>query len=401
MSLIIQNRLKGTQNNSILSELLSNTIHFPIANIILELLKAGIVAHITELDMYIILASCLIQAYFLGKWNYQGKNRKLIGNLIAPALYTAIELPLEGLEFFDSYNHMLYWIIAISIGLLQQLQASSPQMLKTALKILENVIRTYIVLLMYAIYELTQPNSEPLSQFFNDESHVYFTAVLTLLGFVIGFAHVTADRYQNILQETASTMKTFSEWFLGGKLLSEAIEDNNSLKLKREERTVIFIDIRGFTAWSEKHTPEEVVSMLNNYFEISEDGWTEDNIIKIKYTGDEVMAICADKDIAVNDIRKINDKISKFLAQHNLNAGTGIHSGVMVEGIIGGKKVKAYDVIGDTVNTAKRICDKATDNQILASEYFLAGLNSMERTDNILEIEAKGKAEKIKVKRIK
>jgi len=397
MSLVVQNRLKGTVTTAILFELFTNTIHFPIANIILELLKTGVTDYITELDMYIILLSCFVQAYLLGKWNYEGKNLKFIGNLIAPALYTAIELPLEGAVFFNSHNHSLYWVIAFIIGVLQQLEIYSPSKLKTLLKITENIVRTYIVLIMYAIYELSLTDSPPFSDFLKDDSHLYFVVVIALLGLVIGFANVTADKYLTILQETAATMKTFSEWFLGGKLLSDALENNETLQLKRMERTVIFIDIRGFTSWSEKHTPEEIVKMLNRYFEISEEGWTESNIIKIKYTGDEIMAICEDKDIAIKDVININRKITHLLAQHGLSAGTGVHAGQLVEGIIGGGKVKAYDVIGDTVNTAKRICDKASENKIFASKYFIKGLKTNLKIVSESEIDAKGKADKIAI----
>lgn len=400
MSLIIQNRLKGTRNDAVISELLTNTIHFPIANIILELLKSGISGYITEADMYIILFSCLTQAYVLGVWNYQGKNRKLIGNLIAPAIYTAIELPLEGFVFFNSVNHTIYWGVALSVGLFQQMQAYSVGYFRTALRILENVARTYIVLIMYAVYEYSLPDSGPLSDFFADKSHQYFSVVITLLGLVIGFANVTSDRYLDILRETAATMRTFSEWFLGGRLLSEAIQDGSTLSLKREERTVVFIDIRGFTSWSEKRTPEEVVGMLNGYFEISESSWTDDNIIKIKYTGDEIMAVCADRNTAVTDAVNITGRLGGFLSQFGLSAGTGVHSGPLVEGMIGGGKVKAYDVIGDTVNTTKRICDKASGNQVFASEYCLQGVTADLSIEPAPPIEAKGKAEKIPVCRV-
>ena len=136
MSLDIEKRLHGTQKNSVVTELFTNTIHFPIANIILELLKSGIDEYIHELDMYTILFACFVQAYILGKWNFKGKNLKLIGNLIGPAVYTAIELSLEGPVFLTSYNHIAYWVFGIGIGFLQQVQPYTFTYIKNFLVIL-------------------------------------------------------------------------------------------------------------------------------------------------------------------------------------------------------------------------------------------------------------------------
>jgi len=400
MSLNIEKRLHGTQKNSIITELFTNTIHFPIANIILELLKSGFEDYIHELDMYVILFACFIQAYILGKWNFKGKNLKFLGNLIGPAVYTVIELSLEGLSFLSAYNHMAYWAFGLSIGFLQQCQPYTSKFTRNFLVILENMIRTYIVLVMYAIYEYTQPNAPDPALFLEDESHVYFVLVISLLGLVIGFAKITADKYLRILQDTAKTMKVFSEWFLGGDILSRALDDEQTLSLKRQERSVIFVDIRGFTSWSESRSPEEVVGMLNGFFELSEKCWTSENIIKIKYTGDEIMAVCKDKAVACSDVFLLADRLTAYLKPFELTMGIGVHSGAMVEGMIGGNRVKAYDVIGDTVNTAKRICDKSSDFKIYASENFLSDLDwDFERVSN-LQIDAKGKSEKVSVSEI-
>jgi len=396
----IERRLSGSLRSAVITELFTNTIHFPIANIILELLKSGIGEYIGELDMYVILFCCLVQAYFLGKWNHSGKKRRFIGNMIGPLLYIVIEVPLEGMQFFNSYNHLAYPAFGFLIGMLQQIQDYSVFRLKAVLMVLENLIRTYIVLVMYIIYEITQPDAPEWSEFITDESHVYFATVITLLGLVIGFANITSYRYLTILRDTAKVMKTFSEWFLGGRILSDALEDNQALRLKREERTVIFTDIRGFTSWSEARTPEEVVGMLNTYFEIPQECWTDDNIIKIKYTGDEIMAVCKDKAKALGDAVKVSDLLSEYLREFGLSAGTGVHSGLLVEGMIGSDAVKAYDVIGDTVNTAKRICDKAKGGEVLVSDSTLQGVGDVNVLER-LEITAKGKADSITVCRIK
>lgn len=398
----LDNKIYGSLKGAVLFELLTNTIHFPIANVILEVLKSGVSKYIFEMDMYIIFFSCIIQAMVLGRWNYQGKNLRLVGNLVGPFLYTVIEVALEGLEFFDSYNHVTYIVFGLLIGLFQQFQTDSDYRFRNnILLVIENMIRTYIVLVMYVIYEMTDGRGKTISEFMHDESHIYFATVISLLGLVIGFAKVTSEKYLHLLKSNLRTMKVFSEWFLGGKILSEALEDDNALNLKRMERTVVFTDIRGFTAWSEERTPEEVVGMLNKYFEISESVWSGDNVVKIKYTGDEIMVVCKDRVMALLDAVEAAEKFEEYLTTTGLSAGTGIHSGLLVEGMIGGKDVKAYDVIGDTVNTAKRICDKAKGGEILISETTLKNVHEHINVLNKLDIEAKGKADKVAVCRIR
>ena len=88
------------------------------------------------------------------------------------------------------------------------------------------MFRTYIVLVMYGIYEYTQPNAPDIGLFFTDESHVYFSLVISLLGLVIGFAKITADKYLLILRDTAKSMKVFSEWFYMGLLDSFRMKNN-------------------------------------------------------------------------------------------------------------------------------------------------------------------------------
>lgn len=60
--------------------------------------------------------------------------------------------------------------------------------------------------------------------------------------------------------------------------------------------------------------------------------------------------------------------LTELLAPYDLSVGAGIHYGELVEGLIGGHKVRSYDIIGDTVNTAKRLCDGAKGGELLLSQ---------------------------------
>ncbi|MEW6525034.1 MAG: adenylate/guanylate cyclase domain-containing protein [Spirochaetota bacterium] len=148
--------------------------------------------------------------------------------------------------------------------------------------------------------------------------------------------------------------------------------------------TILFSDIRSFTAFSEKALPYDVIHILNRYFE------TIGSIIDVnggyidKYMGDGIMAIFGlDKDmkddhayLAVKSSLEIQQAINEFndyLLQHfnhSFSAGVGIHSGTVIIGNLGFSKKKEYTALGDTVNTASRIesLNKRTGTAILVSE---------------------------------
>lgn len=75
----------------------------------------------------------------------------------------------------------------------------------------------------------------------------------------------------------------------------------------------------------------------------------------------------------------------------HLGAGIGLHGGLVVEGLLGSANVKFYDVIGDTVNTAKRIESAARSGEILISEHVRNGTGQKLHLDSGREINVKGK----------
>ena len=177
-------------------------------------------------------------------------------------------------------------------------------------------------------------------------------------GLVIGVAQVTSDGYLALLRSTASQLKRYSELAMGRRVLERAVEDEASLAPTRRERTVVFLDIRGFTAWSERQSPEEVVRMLNGFYEATETAVAPYGPIRIKYTADEALLVFAEPGAgrrggarAARGARAASSPPSGFAP------GFGIHAGPVIEGLLGSASVKAFDVLGDTVNVAKRLCD--------------------------------------------
>jgi adenylate cyclase len=166
-------------------------------------------------------------------------------------------------------------------------------------------------------------------------------------------------------------------------VVKQLLEKPDSFKLGgvNQTITVLFADIRGFTALSENENPEKVVGLLNRFFTamseiIFEHGGTLD-----KYLGDGLMALfgapTASKTDADNAVKTAID-LQKRITQLNtellaegfpeVSVGIGLHTGVATVGYIGSEQRSEYTAIGDTVNLASRLESNAEGGQILISE---------------------------------
>jgi adenylate cyclase len=175
--------------------------------------------------------------------------------------------------------------------------------------------------------------------------------------------------YRRERAERQRSVAIFSR-FLDPRVVNELVAKGESaLDLKSESRqiTVLFSDIRGFTTLSERHTAEEIVALLNNYFSrqvevIFRHGGTMD-----KFIGDAIMAFWgapvadeAQSRHAVAAALDMADALQAFKVElgkqdENFDVGIGIHSGPGVVGFIGSHNRLDYTAIGDTVNLASRI----------------------------------------------
>lgn len=180
--------------------------------------------------------------------------------------------------------------------------------------------------------------------------------------------------------------------------------------------TVLFSDLRDFTKFSEGHTPEEVVEMLNEYFEVMV-GCIERNKGRVnKFIGDAIMAMwgaptATDEDpfLAVMaavemriELNKLNElRISR--GQGPIKIGVGLHCGEAVAGTIGSKSRLEYTIIGDTVNQASRLeaSTKAFGTDLLLSEELKNVVESLFIIDYAGSAEVKGKAEALKMFKVK
>lgn len=393
----IETKIKGTFFSKVIEELLANSLHFPMVNLILEALEEGPAKYFKEPDAYLLFICAISQA--VGLTLIREKKPKLLffGHFIGPILYVLMEAPLEGTDFFLAPQHITYWVFSSLIACTSYLAYLNKLKIKELFMLLENIIRTLIPLIMYAIFEAQGKDFfSMLPVFFSDIAHVFLSIVLLLLGCLIGFANIQNDRSKNRVSELARQLKNYSSWSLGENVLSKAINDESIFKIKRVERAIFFIDIRGFTKWSEVQTPEKVVEMLNQYYSISEEVIKRFSVLKMKYTADEIMVVFDDIHQAIEASLILRDTLNTFLMPYHLNAGGGLHAGPVVEGLIGSENHRIFDIMGDTVNTAKRYCESAKGNELLISDHVIELSDGRAYTVEEREIVMKGKENKQK-----
>ncbi len=173
----------------------------------------------------------------------------------------------------------------------------------------------------------------------------------------------------------------------------ESIQLGNA---KEEEITVLFCDIRGFTAIAELQSAKETFEWLNAFFSQMSKAITAHDGFVDKFLGDAILAIFDrpehHAEDALNAAVKMLQNLNEFnrdRAQYNLeqavNVGIGIHTGMGVIGTIGSDKRMDSTVIGDVVNTAARLEEltKLYGCQILATNTTLAHVNGSFNHSNL------------------
>jgi adenylate cyclase len=183
------------------------------------------------------------------------------------------------------------------------------------------------------------------------------------------------------------------------------------LKLGGETRpiTTLFADIRGFTAFTEQRTAQEVVETLNRIFpELTRVVFSHRGTFD-KFLGDAIMAFWGaplsepdDTFEAVKAAVEMRDTFYQLFGQENggfasLGLAIGINSGDATVGNIGSEKVMDYTVIGDTVNVAKRLQEEADGGEILISEATYEQVKAHVKAEKRSTLTLQGRREPVSV----
>jgi class 3 adenylate cyclase len=192
----------------------------------------------------------------------------------------------------------------------------------------------------------------------------------------------------------------------------QALKGELNLGGERRRVTILFSDIRNFTAMSERLTPEETVSFLNDYFSGMVDAVFDHGGMLDKFLGDGLMAVFGSADDrgnhaeqAVRTALRMKSLLATINGERAMRAlppiaiGIGIHTDEVVVGNIGSRKRLEYTVIGDGVNTASRLesMNKELGTTILISDNTYHEVQELFVCQPMQQVHLKGKTKPLTV----
>ena len=179
-------------------------------------------------------------------------------------------------------------------------------------------------------------------------------------------------------------------------------DERELFKYHRREITAIFLDLRGFTAFSDRAEPEDVMALLLNYY--SEAGkviFKFDGTLEY-FAGDGMMVffnapVPCEKhpEKAVLMALEIRDRVKELrtawlASSHNLDLGIGLATGYAAVGNIGFADRMNYGAVGSVINLAARLCAEAKGGQILTNEKTLSEIENIVESEALPELHLKG-----------
>lgn len=203
---------------------------------------------------------------------------------------------------------------------------------------------------------------------------------------------------------------------LSPQLVEEVLSGRLELKKGGELRvaTVMFADIRGFTTLSERLAPQQVVMMLNEYFEHMVDIIFKYRGTLDKFIGDEIMAVWGaplsemdDTERAVRaavEMQQMLHELNQLRAsqgQQTIRIGIGMNTGEVVAGYMGSTRSMDYTVMGDTVNTAARFCSAAGPGDVLIGQNTHAQIGHLFSTEKLPPTKLKGKLDHVDIYKVR
>ena len=241
----------------------------------------------------------------------------------------------------------------------------------------------------------------------------WWPLAVPLMAMLIAFVADLAWQYFVEGREKRKVKQLFSR-YVARDVYDQLLSDPTRAKLggTRRHMTVLFSDMRGFTALSEKGRPEDIVSQLNDYFTRMVKVLFEHRGTLDKFVGDMVMALFGapldDEEHAEHAVRTalamvraldvLNAEWESF-GLPRLDVGIGINTGEMVAGNIGSDTIMSYTVIGDAVNLGARLesLNKEYGTRIIISESTRALLKGQYDIRPLGSVTVKGKSQPVAI----
>jgi len=280
----------------------------------------------------------------------------------------------------------------------------------------------YVLLLLFSLYfdgfvsQWASPVSKRISMLFFGMNIIGPSIIIfcSMMYFVNAFKR-EHERSENLLfnlteereklADLTDLLKRMFGRYLSTEVMNSLIENPSALELGGERRrvTIMMTDLRGFTPISERLEPEQVVQMLNAYFEVMVELVLKYNGTINEIIGDALLVIFgAPQDIPDRSQRAIACAIEMQNAMDQINEenrvqglpelamGIGINETEVIVGNIGSSKRSKYSVVGSGVNMTSRIESYTVGGQILISESVHQEAGEVLRIDTQREVLPKG-----------
>lgn len=221
------------------------------------------------------------------------------------------------------------------------------------------------------------------------------------------YGAIKKEAFVNAIQHIRATLETHFSPRVVDKLIGDPESVAKQRKNERLEVTVLFSDIRGFTALSERLEPDVVAEMVGEHLEAMAEVVFEHDGIVDKYIGDSVMAVFGSPfPQEDHPQRAVACALAMVERQRTLQAqwgervmsplaiGVGVNTGVAIVGDVGVSR-REFTHLGDTVNLASRLKDVAKPWQVLLGPETFARVKDVVEGRPLEPVQVKGKAEPV------
>ena len=232
------------------------------------------------------------------------------------------------------------------------------------------------------------------------------------VGILLAYIYLDSERKKQ--EEAKEKVKGFFGKYVSHNVVEQILsEEKPHVSGERRNVTILYTDVRGFTAMSEKLPAEEVVNLLNEHFNVLTRVAFKYKGTVDKFIGDAVMVIFGapikQKDHALRAVQcgiemqqavvELNRKLAK--KGRHIHIGVSINSGEAIIGNVGSDQFMDYTAIGDTVNTASRMQSAAGAGEVVISPTTLQQVKGNVRVIKKETIKVKGKEKPITVFKIR
>ncbi len=244
---------------------------------------------------------------------------------------------------------------------------------------------------------------------------VIYNVIYPVVGLLFAFVGALGIRYFGETRQRRRVTSLFSQYI--PEEVARRLVDEDRAELaqdgQRLDMTVLFCDLRGFTALSESLSPSTVRVMLDHYYDRVTELVLSMRGTLMKYVGDEVFAVWG-APIPTDDhptlalecaiaIQELTPELNRELLERDapeISFGIGLNTGEAVAAHFGGRRRRQYDVVGDTVNVGARLCSAAGRGEVILSDAVLTRVANPPEVEPVGAVELKGVSRELKLWRV-